>query len=206
MILTAAVTTYFGTQLDNIHYNAVNAMNSVEETAEETASESASPVQQESSGESEELSTITERIDTSNGINSYSSGRINIWRIYLIYITPFGRPFSNIKGDLSSQSEIRAHNNILEYFYRCGYVVGSLYVIFYIATAFIGLKMLFSGRYDRPGDAFLIMVIGAYSVYAMLEISTLPFMRVIPCLFFLTIAPVMKKADTRLENNEQQNQ
>lgn len=206
MILTAAVTTYFGTQLDDIHYNAVNAINSAEEAAEQTATESASPEQQGPSGESEGLNTITERIDTSEGINSYSSGRINIWRIYLIYITPFGKPFSNISGDLSSQSETRAHNNILEYCYRCGYVVGSLYVIFYIATAFIGLKMLFSGRYDRPEDAFLIMVIGAYSVYAMLEISTLPFMRVIPCLFFLTIAPVMKKADTRVENNEQQNQ
>lgn len=187
MILTAAATTYFGMQLDDIHYDAVSAMNSVEETAED----SVSPVQQDSSVKSEELNTFTERNDTSAGINSYSSGRINIWRIYAENITPFGMPLSNISEELSEASEIRAHNNILEYCYRCGYLVGSLYVIFYIAAAVIGLKMLFSRRYDRPEDAFLIMVIGGYSVYAMLEISTLPFMRVIPCLFFLTIAPII---------------
>ena len=42
-------------------------------------------------------------------------------------------------------------------------------------------------------DAFLVMVIGAYSIYAMLEISTLPFMRIIPYLFFMTIAPIFRK-------------
>ena len=55
----------------------------------------------------------------------------------------------------------------------------------------LGVPVEFSGRYDRPEDAFLIMVIGVYSVYAMLEISTLPFMRIVPCLFFLTIAPII---------------
>ena len=203
MILTASVTTYFGTELDNIHYNAVSAGSSVEETA----ADGASSVQQDSSGESEALETITERIDTSDGINTYSSGRINIWKVYAENITPLGMPLSNISDELSAiTAERRAHNNILEYCYRCGYLVGSLYILFYIAAAFIGLKMLFSGKYNRPKDALLIMVIGAYSVYAMLEISTLPFMRVIPCLFFLTIAPLMEKADTYLGNNEQHEQ
>lgn len=203
IILTASVTTYFGTELDDIHYNAFNARSSVEETAEQPAAGSTSSVQQDTPAESEELDTITERLNTSGEINSYSSGRINIWRIYAENITPWGMPLSNISEELSGASERRAHNNILEYCYRCGYLVGSLYILFYIATAVIGMKMLFSRRYDRPRDAFLIMVIGAYSVYAMLEISTLPFMRVLPCLFFLTIAPLMEKADTYLGNNEQ---
>ena len=191
MILTAAVTTYFGMELDDIQYNAVSAGNPVEETAEQTAPDSASPVQQDPAGGSEESSTITERINTSGGIDEYSSGRMKIWRIYARNITPLGMPLSNIEAELSEASDYRAHNNILEYCYRCGYLVGSIYVLFYIAAAAIGLKMLFSGRYDRPEDAFLIMVIGVYSVYAMLEISTLPFMRIVPCLFFLTIAPII---------------
>lgn len=192
MILTAAVTTYFGMQLDDIHYNAVSAINSGKEAAEQTAADSESPEQQAPTGESETLDTISERINAQDGINSYSSGRLVIWRIYAENITPLGMPLSNIQYKLSAVTlERRAHNNILEYCYRCGYLVGSLYVLFFISAAFIGLKMLFSGRYDRPKEAFLIMVIGAYSVYAMFEISTLPFMRVIPCLFFLTIAPIM---------------
>ena len=204
IIMTVSVTTYFGTQIDNIHYKAVDARTSVEETA----ADGTDSAQQDSSGEPEELETITDRINTSGEINNYSSGRLERWRTYLKYTTPLGRPFEDIRDleEMKWKDEKRAHNNIIEYLYRCGYIVGSIYVLFYIAVAYTGLKMLFSGKYKRPKDAFLVMVIGTYSVYAMLEISTLPFMRVLPCLFFLTIAPLMEKADTYLGNNEQDEQ
>ena len=150
MILAASVTTYTGIELKDIHYNAISAVNPVEETTEQTDAESASQTEQEPSAESDELNTITERINTSGGINSYSSGRIDVWIIYLSNTTLLGRPFADIRDDLKWEAETRAHNNIIEYLYRCGYLVGGIYVIFYIATGILGLKMLFSRRYDKP--------------------------------------------------------
>lgn len=79
IIMTVSVTTYFGTQLDNIHYKAVDARTSVEETA----ADGTDSAQQDSSGEPEELETITDRINTSGEINNYSSGRLERWRTYL---------------------------------------------------------------------------------------------------------------------------
>ena len=48
---------------------------------------------------------------------------------------------------------------------------------------------------------FLVITItGIYALYAMVEIATLAFIRVIPCLFFLTIAPLMGEKQTEKSN------
>ena len=103
----------------------------------------------------------------------------------------WGKPYKVIKPKLKEAVEHRAHNNIVDYLYRCGYIVGGLYILFYVMQGITGLILLFSKAYRRPAFLYTVMIVGTYSVYAMLEISTLAFIRIIPCVYFLTIAPII---------------
>ena len=146
----------------------------------------------------DETEVITGRMGTGGQTaNSFSSGRIGIWKVYYQHLSWLGRPLNEIMEELQTESETRAHNNFLEYYYRCGYIVGTFYLIFFIATGIAGLLMLVKKKYYRASDAFVVMNIGTYSVFALLEISMLPFIRLIPCLFFLSIAPVLVTQDSK---------
>ena len=206
MVLAAVAAVYGGREMKAVNSRAVSAA-AVAENNEEQAETAGDEDQAASAAGSGDADTTAGRWDASEtgDINNFSSGRINVWSVYLSHTTLLGRPFADIRDveELKWRPEKRAHNNIIEYLYRCGYIVGGIYVLFYIAVGCIGLKMLFSGRYNRPKDAFTVMMIGTYAIYAMLEISTLPFLRILPCLFFLTIAPVIQKSDDYLENKEQ---
>ena len=192
-LIIAGIAVFAGMQLNDIHYRAVHAAETSETPPPEATTEDVTEPQALPAEETDEVNAISERINSSGDADSYSSGRVVIWKIYLSHSTMLGRPFKELEPDLAYAAETRAHNNIVEYFYRCGFLVGGIYVIFFFAAMFTGIKMFFSKTYYQPMDAFLVMVIGAYSIYAMLEISTLPFMRIIPYLFFMTIAPIFRK-------------
>jgi len=180
-----------GLSLDNWNLRVLEEKNKVQAeqsaTREEAVSTEAPPVA------AEETKSVSERWDTENGVNAFSSGRIDIWKVYIRNFSWLGGDLKSIEPELEGLLETRAHNNIIDYLFRYGYIVGSFYIVFYISVGISGLIILFSKRYNRPRDCFLVMVIGTYSLNALIEIATLPFSRCIPCLFFLTLAPVMEK-------------
>ena len=150
-----------------------------------------------SQGQPSEAKSVSDRVDAGGkSADSFSSGRLSIWKVYAENIKWLGSPLSDIKEELQTTAETRAHNNFLEYYYRCGYIVDTLYLLFFTATGISGLALLIKKRYRSPEEAFAVMIIGTYSVFAMLEIAMLPFIRLIPCLFFLSISPIVKKHKT----------
>ena len=178
-----------GTKMDDINLHAIQKNNgpvshieivvpveAEDDTAEETESD---PI------------SITDRPDPSDGLDVYTSGRIGIWKIYIDNFSWLGRDLGEIEDQFEGMPAYRAHNNIIDYTFRCGYIVGGLYLIFFISAGISGLMILFDRRYTRPEYFFLVSIIGSYSIQALLEIATLPFSRCIPCLFFMTISPIM---------------
>lgn len=139
-----------------------------------------------------EAETVANRLQAGGkNADSFSSGRISIWKVYLQNTTMTGKPISEIQDELKGLAETRAHNNFLEYYYRFGYIVGTIYLVFFVAMGIAGLRILFGKDSCRPKDLYVVMIIGTYAVFSMLEIAMLPFIRIIPCIYFLTIAPIL---------------
>lgn len=197
MIVLAAViiVTYAGMKLDDINYRANSQ-------AEVTSGETIKIVQTayaedepaDATQPGEGVIPLLDRVSPpgeSADLNSFGSGRIVIWKIYADNLSWFGRPHWEIEDQLSDATETRAHNNILEYFYRCGYIVGSIYVLFYIAVGIAALKRCFGKKYNDSVNMMLVMIVFTYMIYSLVEIAFLPFTRIVPCLFFLMIAPLM---------------
>lgn len=187
MAVTAA-TLIAGLKMDNLN-------NSVSGRADRAGAEAV-----QNAGESE-AEVIKDRLLPTEK-RDYSSGRMKIWNIYIRNITAFGRPFETIEDELKSANETRAHNNFLEYSFRCGYISGLIYAVFFIITGLKGLKYLVDLKICDAGHAFSVMIIGSYAVNAMLEIAALPFIRVIPCIFFLTAAPLLQQREGAYGNNQ----
>ena len=178
-----------GTKIDDINLHALERnggpvsyfeiavpVEAVDDTAEEAESESVS---------------ITGRPDPSDGLDEYSSGRIGIWKIYIRNFSWLGRDLKDIRDQFEGLPAYRAHNNIIDYTFRCGYIVGGFYAIFLISTGIYGLIILFDRRYTKSENFFLVSIIGIYSIQSLVEIANLPFLRCIPCLFFMTVYPAM---------------
>ena len=196
VIMLAAVifATWSGMKLDDINYRAISSgdNNTGGSMLVQTVyAEDADPGEEQTG---EGVNPLLDRFDPSDGsgdLNAFGSGRLMIWKIYADNLSWFGRPPWEIKEQLKDAPETRAHNNFLEYFYRCGYIVGSFYVFFYVAIGIAALKRFFSRKYSDPGSMFLVMVVFTYMIYALIEIAYMPFTRIVPCLFFLSIAPLM---------------
>lgn len=180
-----------GLSLNNWNMKVLEEKNMAQ--AERSAAEEGPASTESAPAAEEETESVSERWDTENDMNTFSSGRIDIWKVYISNSSWLGGDLKSIKPELEDLLETRAHNNIIDYLFRYGYIEGSFYIVFYISVGINGLIMLFSKRYNRPRDCFLVMVIGTYSIYALIEIATLPFCRCIPCLFFITLAPIMEK-------------
>ena len=144
--------------------------------------------------ESDEV-PLTDRPGVSDGMHNFTSGRVDIWMVYINHFSWLGIDVRELVDHFGEGTAYRAHNNFIDYTVRCGYIVGFLYLIFYIAIGIKGLMILFCRKHIRPEDFLFVSVIGAYSIQALVEVATLPFTRIIPCMFFLTIAPLMGRSE-----------
>lgn len=183
LVLIAISVMVIGIKMDNLNQkmNSRNERATVDTTREKTI-------------EKTEIENVSERILPTEKKHDYSSGRLKIWSIYLENISLFGQPFEKIEGELKATAvETRAHNNFLEYLFRCGILVGVLYVIYFIATCLKALSFLMKRERIEPEYVFVVMITSAYAINAMLEIATLPFTRVIPYIYFLSAAPLLCK-------------
>ena len=142
-----------------------------------------------------DLDGLFSRLDDQDDINTFSSGRLAIWKTYLPYMNMLGNNYKQFKKEHPEFREPRAHNNFIDYAFRCGIPVAVLYLVFYMAIGIKALYWLISKK-DRCAVRFYaIAIVGTYALYAMVEIATMTFIRAIPCLFFLLIAPLMSEGD-----------
>lgn len=156
----------------------------------------------ESDQEKDTQASLSDRLTTDTDLDEFSSGRIGIWQLYIEYFNLTGNDYDaeNKTGSFAQMSESRAHNNFIDYAYRFGLPAGLLYAVFLITIAFKTVGIMFRGKRFTSCDLWVVMSFAAYSVYAMVEISTLPFTRYIPCIFFLSAAPLLTKKEERQAN------
>lgn len=195
-ICVIAVTLVVGLSMDEMNTRAVESNRASEESIEE---EGVTPEEIDQTDDSN-IGKIRSRMSKDSDINSFSSGRVAIWKRYLRHLSWTGKPLDEIREkEFGKRPEIRAHNNFLDYFYRFGYIVGAFYLIFYINVGVAGLKLLFSRTNHKPEHFFLVEIIGCYSFYSLVEIAVLSYTRVIPWIFFLSLSPLVIKNQERQE-------
>lgn len=145
----------------------------------------------------EPQTTIKDRLSTDTDLNSFSSGRIVLWKIYIERFNLTGNDYdAEVKtGIFSHIRESRAHNNFIDYSFRFGIPAGLLYTLFYISVLINAVRTAFLSKRFTACDMWVVMAAIVYALYAVFEISTLPFTRYMPCLFFLSAATLMGKPD-----------
>lgn len=184
-ILIAAAVIAAGTKIDDLNRTA-------QQQGRGAAAESAIILTVEAASDD---TALTDRPGISDGMHDFTSGRTDIWKVYIDHFSWLGMDVRELANWFGEGTAYRAHNNFIDYTVRCGYIVGFFYLIFYIAAGIKGLKILFSKEHTGPAGFLLVSVVGAYSIQALVEVATLPFTRIIPCMFFLTIAPLMGRSE-----------
>ena len=196
-ILLSAGVIYIGLQLDNINYENLQMQNTSGSMIELSRTPVNDPITVVAYAQTEEQNSIglLDRFSYNGDINSLSSGRIYLWKLYLENSAPLGKddywePSTNYEGKMFTYP---AHNNIVEYTYRCGYLSGAIYIILYIVIMIAGLKLLFKRTNSEYYLIFCIMCIGSFSIYALIEWAAI-ITRVGTCMYYLSLAPIMLSA------------
>ena len=139
---------------------------------------------------SEESSTIIDRFSI-NGrdANSFSTGRIFIWKNYARELNVLGNNFdeydlNKMTGGLSGPY---AHNIFLEVGYRCGVPAGLLAVFILFAAGIIALQYLFLNKNKDLYLLFAILNMISYAINALLDCAVLPFVQAESLLFYFAM-------------------
>lgn len=182
-----------------------------EEAAAEGENEAITAADSDESSDIEVPEEITEndtdsfanRLDTNNG-SDFSAGRIILWKQYASHLNLLGNSFN--KKDVLEMTGgyvTHAHNNFLEFGYRCGVPVALLHIALELYTGIICLIFLFNKKYNKPEHLFAIVFMVCYAVYSMLDVATLPFERPAPFFFYMLLTIVFgETAQGIIENDE----
>ena len=200
VLLTGGII-FTGQQLDNIYYKSLQRQNEVTYSSEleqdnsDAAEEITEAEQPEDLPEENNTTSISDRFSFNGDINALSSGRIAIWKFYIDHFSPWGHddfcePGKSVEDKVYP---LPAHNNIIEYTYRCGYLAGGIYLVLFIAIGISGLRMLFLRKHAEYYKILCIMCIAAFSVYALIEWSHI-LTRPVTCLYHLALIPIMGDA------------
>lgn len=131
-------------------------------------------------------------VDDSADANSFTSGRILIWKSYADHLTLLGNNFCATDWNtMAHDPSHHAHNNFLEMAYRFGVPVGILYILLELFAGIIALQYLFFNRYKNPTLLFPILIMVMFVFESMLEVATLSFERIAPCYYFFALIPII---------------
>ena len=136
--------------------------------------------------EDEQTSVIERFFPDGEDINTYSSGRITIWTFYAEHLNLLGNDFDAI--DRSSLAVTHAHNNFLEFGFRCGVIVAGVFLLAELIVGIISLQYLFSKRKTRDYMLFCVIMMFMYTIESLVDIATVPMERYAPFFFYLMLA------------------
>lgn len=146
-------------------------------------------------GEEEPQISVVERfLPEGKDINSYSSGRIGIWTFYAEHLNLTGNDFDSI--DRSSLGVAHAHNNFLEYGFRCGVIVAGIFLLAELIAGVFSLQYLFSRRKSRDYMLFCIVFVLMYVIESLVDIATIPMERYAPFFFYLLLTGMAGQKDS----------
>lgn len=127
-------------------------------------------------------------------LDTYSNGRLDIWRIYFENLTISGGDPDVIEREvLRTHHNANAHNTYLTVAYACGIPTGIVYFLWVLCIGICGIKFVFGKRYTLPEYIFAAMIIYSFAVESMLDIAVFPFWSLPICLFSFCIAPAFER-------------
>lgn len=143
-------------------------------------------------------SSITQRLEKSTDLNTFSSGRIEIWKIYLDHLNMGGHDVSysypirvmNTLGNGYNYYSL-AHNVALEYAYRCGIPTGILFLAQEILSFAFCIRVIFMRRNKMKDEyVFSVLAITAFLVTGSLEPISEVFTRPLLLIYYLALLPI----------------
>ncbi|MEA4921791.1 MAG: O-antigen ligase family protein [Eubacteriaceae bacterium] len=137
------------------------------------------------------IDTAGDRFNNYNkDLNTFSSGRIEIWKMYAKEFTFFGKEKPG-KGIDSKVPQTRwAHNNYIDISYSSGIFAGLGYLIWLLISLGFVIKGVFGRRGKDLSFMFVVMAISGYFVEAMLEILMFPATTHLAFILFISLMPV----------------
>lgn len=137
-------------------------------------------------GDGVQVSVIDRFLPEGDDVNAYSSGRVAIWSFYAQHLNLIGNDFDSI--DRSALHVAHAHNNFLEYGFRCGVLVAGVFVLAELIAGVLSLQFLFSRRPKQDYMLFCVIMMLMYAIESMVDIATIPMERYAPFFFYLMLA------------------
>jgi len=152
-----------------------------------------------------------ERLKNFTNLDQYSSGRLDIWKLYFEGLNYSG-------NDVSYSLPIRvvsyngydtryyyyAHNTALEFAYRSGIPSGILYVILCVIVLFYGIKKVFNFKYHlKDHECLTVMIIFSFLVIGLVESLEFTFSRDVAVLFYFALVPLFKVNHDKVDVGDQ---
>lgn len=129
-------------------------------------------------------------------LNSFSSGRLFIWKTY-------SEGFNFIGNDADAETPISplikqrtAHNSLVEITYRSGYITGGVYLILVLITGIYLLRvMLRKNEKNTNGDYFFSIASIGYIIFTSLMSSFNPLTAIIFLLYAIAFPVLLEKRE-----------
>lgn len=149
----------------------------------------------------EKIQSASDRLGSiGTDLNTYTAGRINIWKSYASHLNMLGNNIDETDFyALTGSTVLHAHNNFLEYAYRCGIPIACIHLLLELYSGIVCIFFLFKKKYKDPAYLFAVVFMICYAVESLFDIATLPFERHAPFYFYMALIPVFGRLnDIRL--------
>ena len=139
-----------------------------------------------------DISSATDRFSTQGkDLNTYTAGRIAIWQRYAEHLNMLGNDMDAVDfTELTGVNVKHAHNNFLEFGFRCGIPVAIIHTLLELYAGIVCIIFLFSRKYRDPAYLFAVIFMICYAVESVFDIATVPFERHAPFYFYMILIPV----------------
>lgn len=129
--------------------------------------------------------------------DEFASGRIRLWSSYWHNLTLLGHDMSLVDWEELSAGigTHHAHNNFLDYGYRCGIPVGICCVAVQLVAGIITLGIMFKRKVNTGADVFVVIFSVQYLVLSLMDIATLPMTNYGAFMFYICVAPLLVAPD-----------
>lgn len=129
----------------------------------------------------------------------YSNARFAIWGTYLKELNLIGNEYVEPLYVKKLYANMIAHNDYLEYAYRCGIPVGLLYLMIAVYAGINVLKIIFRKMAPADGEVFFGVSVTAYCVASMLNNAFLPLSGPVTFTYFIAMGILFFQGSKKIE-------
>ena len=138
--------------------------------------------------------SIEQRFEqNTSDINTFSAGRVGIWKAYINQLNIRGNNQHKVFDVGTRNRNYGAHNAPLEIAYRCGIPAGILFAVLEIIAIAYAIVRFFCISKCRDYDFFVIPAIIGCVIISMFESIVIPFRYDVLLMFFIAFGLVLLK-------------